>query len=262
MSKLAEICAIKRENVARRKAARSLSSLEEAAREAGPVRGFRSALAEKSRDGFGLIAEIKRASPSKGLIREDFYPAAHARSYAEGGAGCLSVLTEEPHFQGSDRYLQEARAACELPVLRKDFTVDSWQVIEARALGADAVLLIAAALDDAQMAELAAAARQYSLDILFEVHDEQELERVVRCAPHMIGINNRNLATFETDLATSERLAPLLPEGVLGIAESGIASHADLERLAACGLRAFLVGETLMRKSDIAQATRALLGSA
>ena len=257
MSKLAEICAIKRKDVERRKAARALASLEEEARAASPVRGFRDALAAKAVNGFGLIAEIKRASPSKGLIRADFDPADHARAYAKGGAACLSVLTEEPHFQGSDTYLIEARAACSLPVLRKDFTIDPWQVVEARALGADAILLIAAALGDAQMAELADAAREFGL----EVHDEQELERVLRCSPDMIGINNRNLATFETDLATSERLAPMLPRAVLGIAESGITEHPDIERLAGHGLRAFLVGETLMRRNDVECATRDLLGN-
>lgn len=259
MSKLAEICAIKREDVERRKAARSLASLEDAARAADPVRGFGRALAAKAESGFGLIAEIKRASPSKGLIREDFHPAEHARAYEVGGAACLSVLTEEPHFQGRDAYLVEARAACSLPVLRKDFTVDPWQIVEARALGADAILLIAAALTDAQMTELAATAREYRLDVLFEVHDEREMERVLQCRPDLIGINNRNLATFETDLATSERLAAMLPPKVLGVAESGIASHADLERLAHRGLHAFLVGETLMRKTDVARATRELL---
>ena len=261
MSKLAEICAIKRKDVERRKAARALASLEEEARAASPVRGFRDALAAKAVNGFGLIAEIKRASPSKGLIRADFDPADHARAYAKGGAACLSVLTEEPHFQGSDTYLIEARAACSLPVLRKDFTIDPWQVVEARALGADAILLIAAALGDAQMAELADAAREFGLDVLFEVHDEQELERVLRCSTDMIGINNRNLATFETDLATSERLAPMLPRAVLGIAESGITEHPDIERLAGHGLRAFLVGETLMRRNDVECATRDLLGN-
>ncbi len=252
---------MKRDDVQRRKAARSLASLEEEARAADPVRGFRRNLAEKSHTGFGLIAEIKRASPSKGLIRKDFNPAEHARDYADGGAACLSVLTEEPHFEGGDRYLIEARTACSLPVLRKDFTLDPWQVIEARALGADAVLLIAAALDDDQMRELAATAHEYAFDVLFEVHDEIELERVLRCEPRMIGINNRNLATFETNLATSERLAPLLPAGVLGIAESGIAAYSDLERLAGHGMRAFLVGETLMRQTDVAAATRELLGT-
>lgn len=261
MNRLAEICAIKREDVERRKATRSIASLEEEARAADPVRGFRDALAAKAESGFGLIAEIKRASPSKGLIREDFHPADHARAYAAGGAACLSVLTEEPHFQGRDDYLIEARAACPLPVLRKDFTVDPWQVIEARALGADAILLIAAALSDAQMGELAEAANRYALDVLFEVHDEREMERVLQGTPDMIGINNRNLASFETDLATSERLAGMLPSDVLGIAESGIVEHADLERLANHGLHAFLVGETLMRHTNVEQATRDLLGN-
>lgn len=259
MSKLAEICAIKREDVDRRKTARSLASLEDAARAASPVRGFHKALVAKAQDGFGLIAEIKRASPSKGLIRADFRPADHARAYADGGAACLSVLTEEPHFQGSDTYLVEAREACSLPVLRKDFTIDPWQVVEARALGADAILLIAAALTDTQMTELATVASDYALDVLFEVHDEQEMERVLRCDPAMIGINNRNLATFETDLATSERLATMVPADTMGVAESGIAEHCDVQRLAGHGLRAFLVGETLMRQADVAQATRDLL---
>ena len=260
MSKLAEICAIKREDVTRRKRERTLGSLEDAARNADPVRGFASALGNAARSGFGLIAEIKRASPSKGLIREDFHPANHARAYAAGGAACLSVLTEEPHFQGADRFLVEARAACSLPVLRKDFTLDPWQVVEARALGADAVLLIAAALDDTLMAELAATAVDHTLDVLFEVHDRAELDRVLALDPQLVGINNRNLATFETDLATSEALAPHLPADAIGIAESGIAANADLERLSAHGLRCFLVGETLMRQADVESATRELLG--
>jgi indole-3-glycerol phosphate synthase len=259
MDKLAEICATKREEVAARKGSATLDDLDRAALGAGAPRGFRFSLEAKARNGFGLIAEIKKASPSKGLIRADFRPAEHAVAYERGGAACLSVLTDTPYFQGHDDYLMDARAACTLPVLRKDFMVDPWQVAETRAIGADAILIIVAALEDAEMAEIEAAAIERGMDVLIEVHDEAEMERASRMRSRLIGINNRDLKTFNTDLATTERLKPLAPEGALLVAESGIGTHADLERLAQGGVRCFLVGESLMRQPDVEAATRALL---
>ncbi|WP_374405530.1 indole-3-glycerol phosphate synthase TrpC [Pelagerythrobacter sp.] len=260
MNKLDEICATKREEVADRRTRATVDDLDRAARDVTPPRGFAKALAAKSETGFGLIAEIKKASPSKGLIRPDFRPAEHALAYQAGGAACLSVLTDAPYFQGHEDYLMDARAACDLPVLRKDFMVDPWQVAEARAIGADAILIIVAALDDALMAEIEAAAIERGMDVLVEVHDEAEMERAHRLKSRLIGINNRDLKTFRTDLATTERLAPLAPEGALLVGESGIASHADCQRLAdGAGVRAFLVGESLMRQRDVEAATRALL---
>ncbi len=260
MDKLAKICATKREEVAARRAEASIAHLDHLAAQASPPRGFLQALEDKAATGFALIAEIKKASPSKGLIRQDFNPADHARAYQEGGAACLSVLTDAPYFQGHEDYLLAARAACDLPVLRKDFMIDPWQVAETRALGADAILIIVAALEDGPMAEIEAAAIERGMDVLVEVHDEAELERAARhLKSRLLGINNRNLKTFVTDLATTERLAPLAPEGALLVGESGIASHADCQRLAEAGVRTFLVGESLMRQSDLAGATRALL---
>jgi indole-3-glycerol phosphate synthase len=261
MDKLAEICATKREEIAARKTFATLDDLDHAAFGAGAPRGFRFALEAKARTGFGLIAEIKKASPSKGLIRADFRPAEHALAYQQGGAACLSVLTDAPYFQGHEDYLMDARAACDLPVLRKDFMLDPWQVAEARAIGADAILIIVAALDDAEMTEIEAAAIERGMDVLVEVHDEAEMERASRLSSRLIGVNNRDLKTFRTDLATTERLVPLAPEGALLVAESGVASHADLERLAQSGVRCFLVGESLMRRDDVAAATRELLES-
>ena len=258
--RLAEICATKREEVAARKALATLDDLDRQAASASPPRGFRASLEAKATEGFGLIAEIKKASPSKGLIRADFRPAEHAVAYEHGGAACLSVLTDEPYFQGHEDYLMDARAACSLPVLRKDFMVDPWQVAESRAIGADAILIIVAALDDAVMAEIEAAAIERGMDVLVEVHDETEMERAHRLRSRLIGVNNRDLKTFRTDLATTERLAPLAPEGALMVGESGIESHADCLRLAEAGVRCFLVGESLMRQDDVEAATRALLG--
>lgn len=260
--KLTEICDAKREEVKARKQLASISELDARAAAQTPPRGFRAALEARAADGFALIAEIKKASPSKGLIRADFDPPAHARAYAAGGAACLSVLTDAPYFQGHEDYLVAARAACSLPVLRKDFMVDPWQVAEARAIGADAILIIVAALDDGLMAEIEAAAQERGMDVLIEVHDEAELERAARLQSRLIGVNNRDLRRFVTDLAVTERLAPLAPEGTLLVSESGIASHADLLRLSRCGARCFLVGESLMRRNDIAAATAQLLGEA
>jgi len=263
MNKLEEICATKREEVAARKAATTSAALEAAAAAQTPPRGFEAALRARAAGGFALIAEIKKASPSKGLIRADFHPAEHARAYEAGGAACLSVLTDAPYFQGHENYLIEARNACALPVLRKDFMVDPWQCIEARAIGADAILIIVAALEDGAMAEIEAAAREQGMDVLVEVHDEAELERAARVLEsRLIGVNNRDLKTFTTSLAVTERLAPLAPAGTLLVGESGINSHADCQRLAAAGVRTFLVGESLMRQEDVAAATAALLTGA
>ncbi len=259
MDKLAEICATKREEVAQRKPLASLDALDALAKEQTAPRGFRASLEAKSANGFGLIAEIKKASPSKGLIRPDFHPAAHAKAYEEGGAACLSVLTDAPYFQGHDDYLKEARAACALPVLRKDFMVDPWQVAEARSIGADAILIIVAALDDALMADIEAAAIERGMDVLVEVHNEEEMERAAKLRSRLIGVNNRDLKRFKTDIANTERLVPLAPEGSLLVSESGIGGHADLLRLAKSEVRCFLVGESLMRQDDVTAATRALL---
>jgi len=257
--KLAEICATTAAEVARRKPLRSVADLDRAARDQTAPRGFEAALRRAAAAGYGLIAEVKKASPSKGLIRADFDPPAHARAYAAGGATCLSVLTDAPYFQGHEDYLVAARAACNLPVIRKDFMVDPWQCAEARAIGADAILIIVAALSDGQMAEIEAAALERGMDVLVEVHDEAEMERAARLRSRLVGVNNRDLKRFVTDLATTERLAPLAPEDALVVGESGINGHADVLRLAQAGVRCFLVGESLMRQPDVAAATRALL---
>jgi indole-3-glycerol phosphate synthase len=259
--KLTEICETKRGEVAARKRQATLAELDARAAAQTPPRGFRKALETKTASGFALIAEIKKASPSKGLIREDFHPAEHARAYAAGGAACLSVLTDAPYFQGHEDYLVAARAACDLPVLRKDFMVDPWQVAEARAIGADAILIIVAALDDGVMAEIEAAAIERGMDVLVEVHNAAEMERAAQLKSRLIGINNRDLKRFVTDLKVTEELAPLAPEGSLLVSESGINHRKDLDRLARCGARAFLVGESLMRQADVTAATRALLGA-
>ena len=258
-NKLIEICDTKREEVARRKTAITVSTLHARASEQTPPRGFRRALDSAARSGFGLIAEIKKASPSKGLIRENFDPPAHAQAYAAAGAACLSVLTDEPYFQGHDDYLMAARSACPLPVLRKDFMVDPWQVLESRSLGADAILIIVAALDDGQMAEIEDAALGLGMDALVEVHDASELERALKLRSRLIGVNNRDLRDFSVDFARAYELVGQAPEGCTFVAESGLGSHADLLAMADHGVRCFLVGESLMRQPDVEAATRALL---
>jgi indole-3-glycerol phosphate synthase len=260
---LARICADKRIEVDRRKAACPQDRIERDAALDSPPRGFAAALTASAQGGgLALIAEIKKASPSRGLIRADFDPPALARAYKDGGAACLSVLTDGPYFQGEDGFLTAARDASGLPVLRKDFMIDPWQIAESRALGADCVLIIMAALDDGLAGEIMAAARGLAMDALIEVHDEGELERAARLGGSLIGINNRNLKTLEVDLAVTGRLAPLAPEGAELVCESGLNSHDDLMRMAALGARRFLVGESLMRATDVAAATSALLNRA
>jgi indole-3-glycerol phosphate synthase len=257
---LAEICTEKRAHVARAKRALPENALLAALAGAPPPRPFAGALERHLAEGrYGLIAEIKKASPSAGLIRGDFDPARLARAYAAGGASCLSVLTDTPYFQGSNDDLRVARRRAELPILRKDFILDPYQILESRHIGADCVLLIMAALSDALAAELVATAAEHGLDVLAEVHDGAELDRALRLGVRMIGINNRNLKTLETDLATTERLAPEVPADRIVVAESGIRRPEDLDRLAAAGAHCFLVGETLMREPDVAAAARRLL---
>lgn len=259
MSVLDRIIAYKRDEVAARKHERSLVALEHEAQSAPAVRGFCAAL-ERTTDRPALIAEIKKASPSKGLIRPDFDPPALARAYEKGGAACLSVLTDAPSFRGHEDFLIEARRACTLPVLRKDFMIDPWQIAESRVIGADAILVIIAAVDDRLARDLIDAAHKFGMDALVEVHDETELDRALTLDARLIGVNNRSLATFQTDLATTERLAARVPAGRLLVAESGIFKHDEVVRLQRAGARAFLVGESLMREHDVAAATKRLLG--
>ncbi len=261
MDILDKIKAYKLEEVAARKARTPLSEIEARAAAAPAPRGFARALADATRQGYGLIAEIKKASPSKGLIRADFDPPALARAYAEGGATCLSVLTDGPSFQGADAYLTQARDAVTLPALRKDFLYDPWQVAEARALHADCILIIMASVGDTLAAELEDAALRWKMDVLIEVHDEEELRRATLLRSPLIGINNRNLQTFEVSLDTTRRLSRLVPEDRLIVAESGLNSPADLADLARYGARSFLIGESLMRQEDVAVATRTLLAN-
>ena len=257
---LQRILARKAEEIAERSARVTLAELSARIHALPPTRGFADALETKVEAGQpAVIAEIKKASPSKGVIRADFDPAAIAASYARAGAACLSVLTDVDFFQGSDAFPEQARAACELPAPRKDFVVDDYQVYEARAIGADAILLIVAALDDAHLLHLSLLAAELDLDVLVEVHDEAELERALDVPATLIGINNRDLRTFETSLAVSERLAPHIPKDRTIVGESGIHTPADLARLAKVGISTFLIGESLMRQADVAAATRALL---
>ncbi len=260
---LAKICADKRKHIALCKQQHPLAALESAARDAAPPRGFAAALTRASGNGgLALIAELKKSSPSKGLIRADFDPPALARAYESGAAACLSVLTDRPYFAGEDEFLRQARAAVAIPVLRKDFILDPYQIVEARMLGADCILLIMAAISDNAAAELNSTAQAYAMDVLVEVHNAAELARALELGATLIGINNRNLKTLEVDLAVTEDLAPRIPPRCDIVSESGLNSHADLTRMAKIGVRRFLVGESLMRQTDVTVATRMLLTGA
>jgi indole-3-glycerol phosphate synthase len=257
---LADIVSGKRLEVAKAKAKLSYADLESLAKSEKPPRGFGAALDRAvAAQGYGLIAEIKKASPSAGLIRADFDPPGLARAYLAGGAACLSVLTDGPHFQGSEDYFRSARAAVPLPAIRKDFMIDVWQIAESRAMGADCVLLILATLEDGEAAEFEAAAMGFGMDVLVEVHDEAEFERALKLKSRLIGVNNRNLKTMITDIAITETLAARMPKDRVLVAESGLKTPADLARLAKVGARRFLIGESLMRQADVAAATQAIL---
>ena len=258
MTMLDRILETKRADVAARKATMSLADLDAKIETVSAPRGFRAAL--DARTGHALIAEVKKASPSKGLIRADFDPPAHARAYEAGGAACLSVLTDERWFQGADTYLEQARAAVSIPVLRKDFMVDPWQVHESRSLGADAILIIVAALDDTQMQEIEAAAIECGMDALVEVHDAAEMERAARLKSRLIGVNNRDLRDFSVDFQRTYELVGRAPQGCTFVAESGLTTRADLDAMAEHGIHCFLIGEALMREHDVEAATRALIG--
>ncbi len=258
---LDKIKAYKLEEVAADKAAKPLEAVEDDARAASPVRPFTDTLYQASQGGYGLIAEVKKASPSKGLIRADFDPATLAQAYETGGAACLSVLTDTPSFQGAKSFLEEARAACSLPVLRKDFMYDTYQVAEARALGADCILIIMASVSDAQATELEEAAAEWGMDALIEVHDADELARASALKSRLIGINNRNLKTFETSLDTTRELSRDVPGDRLIVSESGLNTPDDLADMARYGVRMFLIGESLMRQEDVASATQRLLAN-
>jgi len=258
MTMLDRILETKRAEVAARKATTSLSDIDAGIARMSKPRGFRAALAAKT--GYALVAEVKKASPSKGLIRADFDPPAHARAYEAGGAACLSVLTDETWFQGADAYLTAARDAVSIPVLRKDFMVDPWQATEARAIGADAILIIVAALDDMQMAEIEASALECGMDVLVEIHDAHELERALKLKSRLIGVNNRDLRDFTVDFQRTYDLVDRAPRDCTFVAESGLTTRADLDAMAEKGIRCFLIGEALMRQDDVEAATRVLIG--